>query len=114
MKPISITSIALVALLVIAIVQSASASEPRTVAPPRGPLLPFTFKHLCVRACDCGKPMCGISCRLPAFTCRDDYCPKPLPCVRLCWPKSCCDDYCPKPYPCWPPDPCDCRTVKSK
>jgi hypothetical protein len=73
------------------------------------PLAPFTFKHLCVRMCDCGKTMCGIKCPLPAFTCRDDYCPKPLPRVPLCWPKGCCDDYCPKPLPCWPPNPCACR-----
>ncbi|MBL8829391.1 MAG: hypothetical protein JNM18_20575 [Planctomycetaceae bacterium] len=31
--------------------------------------------------------------------CPDNYCPKPLPCVRvpLCYQ---CDDYCPKPLPC--------------
>jgi hypothetical protein len=76
--------------------------------------LPFKFDYLCVRACDCGKPMAGIHCRLPAFTCHDDYCPKPLPCVPLCWPKSCCDDYCAKPLPCWPPDPCACRKQTQK
>ena len=31
--------------------------------------------------------------------CCDDYCPKPMPCVkRVC--KFGCDDYCPKPEPC--------------
>ena len=35
--------------------------------------------------------------------CRDDYCPKPLPCVP-CAPLGKCDCYCPKPLPCLPCD----------
>lgn len=30
--------------------------------------------------------------------CRNDYCPKPMPCTA-CVPAKCCDDYCVKPLP---------------
>lgn len=38
--------------------------------------------------------------------CCDDYCPKPMPCVR-CAPLGCCDDYCPKLMP-WTKPLCYC------
>jgi len=41
--------------------------------------------------------MCWPNC--VTKTCCDDYCPKPMPCVK----RTCnfgCDDYCPKPMPC--------------
>ena len=106
---------AMIAVAVVACTRPGCASEPSGVTlPAPAPFAQFSFKQLCVRSSDCGKSMCGIHCWPPAFTCRDDYCAKPLPRVSLCWPKSCCDDYCAKPFPCWPLDPCACRTNPSK
>jgi hypothetical protein len=49
----------------------------------------------CQKPLPCVRPVCGS---LP-----DDYCPKPLPCVP-CPVRGCGDDYCAKPFPsCLPP-----------
>ena len=105
---------ALAAMLLMGVSQSAPSSEPaQDLVPSREAVAPLQFTHLCVRPCDCGKPTCGIVCRPPAFTCCDDYCPKTLPRISLCWPMSRCDDYCPKPLPCWPPDPCACKPFQA-
>jgi hypothetical protein len=97
----------LAAIILIGLSQPARSAEPeQSAVQSRGAFAPLQFTHLCVRPCDCGKPWCGIICRPPAFTCRDDYCAKPPPRISLCWPTSRCDDYCSKPLPCWPPDPC--------
>ncbi|HJS08058.1 MAG TPA: hypothetical protein VJ809_10380 [Pirellulales bacterium] len=105
---------ALVAITWLSLSQPGRSSEPaQDVVQSREAFAPLQFIYLCVRPCDCGKPLCGIICRPPALTCRDDYCPKPPPRISLCWPISRCDDYCPKPLPCWPPDPCACKPVQA-
>jgi hypothetical protein len=56
----------------------AVASEPNTTVAP-----------CCVDSCGATRPLGG---------CPDDYCRKPMPCVRRL-PCGQCDDYCPKPLP---------------
>ena len=91
-----------------------------------GSLVPFLVLSLCGLAraadhCDYWGHLFGRGACVPdciTLRCCDDYCPKPLPCVRgvSCFgcddycPKPlpracgvncfCCDDYCPKPLPC--------------
>ena len=53
----------------------------------------------------CRDAYCGDlkwSC-LPEGGCCDDYCRKPLPCVKPLCDSGSCDDYCPKPLPCVKP-----------
>lgn len=124
-------------LLLAAIALVLHASQAAGETPHGLPVAPLTHKSAC-----CAGTWCD-GCCTPAHCQCDDYCPKPLPCVRLprwCWncpdydakcppaapcrvPVGCADDYCPKPCPKCPPPTCrtacesnaaTCRTAKAE